>query len=46
MEFFSVDLFDYATNFLSNRGDFTLEELINYSFSLEYKKQINFRNNG
>jgi len=43
MEPFSVDLFEYASNFLASRGDFTLEELLNYSFALEYRKQMNMR---
>lgn len=41
MENFSVDLYQHATDLLGQRGDFTLEELLNYSFSKEYRNQSN-----
>lgn len=41
---YSVNLYDAATNFLAQRGDFTLEELLNYAFSDEYQKQYGLRN--
>ena len=47
MPSFSVDLYDHATNLLAQRGDFTLEELLNFAFAKEFKNQINLRvNNG
>jgi hypothetical protein len=36
----SVDLYDAAASMLAQRGDFTLEELLNFAFAKSYKKQI------
>jgi len=41
MPAFSVDLYHYATDLLAQRGNFTLEELLNYSFAKEYRCQSN-----
>lgn len=41
MQNFSVDLYHYATDLLAQRGDFTLEELLNFAFAKEYRNQIN-----
>lgn len=43
---FSVDLYDAAADLLAQRGDFTLEELLNFAFSITYKKQLAWRNGG
>jgi hypothetical protein len=43
---FSVDLYDAAATMLSQRGDFTLEELLNFAFTKTYQNQINLRVNG
>jgi hypothetical protein len=39
MPAFSVDLYHYATDLLAQRGNFTLEELLNYSFAKEFRYQ-------
>jgi hypothetical protein len=41
MQNFSVDLYHHATDLLAQRGDFTLEELLNFAFAKEYRNQIN-----
>ena len=47
MPVFSVDLYYYAKDLLAQRGDFTLEELLNFSFAKEYRNQTNIlRQNG
>jgi len=38
---FSVNLYDSAATLLGQRGDFTLEELLNFSFSQTYRNQQN-----
>jgi hypothetical protein len=38
---FSVDLYDKASDLLAQRGDFTLEELLNFAFAKSYKNQQN-----
>jgi hypothetical protein len=40
----SVDLYDSAATLLGQRGDFTLEELLNFAFAKSYKNQDNFIN--
>lgn len=42
MSTFSVDLYEHSANLLAQRGDFTLEELLNYSFAKEWKNQLNY----
>jgi len=41
---FSVDLYHAAAMLLGQRGDFTLEELLNFAFSKTYQNQICLRN--
>lgn len=43
---FSVDLNHHAASLLAQRGDFTLEELLNYAFTMAYKNQRTFGVNG
>jgi len=43
---FSVNLYDHAATLLGQRGDFTLEELLNFAFATEYKHQLSLRNGG
>lgn len=43
---FSVDLYDAAATLLGQRGDFTLEELLNFAFTKSYQTQIHLRQNG
>ncbi len=43
---FSVDLYCEAATLLGQRGDFTLEELLNFAFSKTYKNQTSLRQNG
>lgn len=40
---FSVDLYDAATTLLAQRGDFTLEELLNFAFAKAYQNQTFLR---
>lgn len=40
---FSVDLFDAASSILAQRGDFTLEELLNFAFTKAYQNQAFLR---
>jgi hypothetical protein len=46
MPFFSVNLYDHAADLMAQRGDFTLEELLNFAFAKEYKNQKSLRLNG
>lgn len=40
---YSVDLYDAATTLLAQRGDFTLEELLNFAFARTYQNQASLR---
>jgi len=42
---FSVDLYDAAATLLGQRGDFTLEELLNFAFAKTYQNQSHLRQN-
>ena len=43
---FSVDLYDAAATLLGQRGDFTLEELLNFAFAKSYQTQIHLKKDG
>jgi len=36
---FSVNLYDAAASMLAQRGDFTLEELLNFAFTKSFQNQ-------
>jgi hypothetical protein len=40
---YSVFLYDHAADLLAQRGDFTLEELLNFAFAKTFKNQTNLR---
>jgi len=41
---YSVNLYDAAASMLAQRGDFTLEELLNFAFTKTYQNQSFLKN--